>query len=64
MSARPSYGAAVFWLIGNESLAWLDDSKFAVPHTVRAISDLFGVSVEQIGRDLRATLDSARTTRR
>lgn len=64
MSARPNYGAAIMWLIANESLAWLDDPKLSVPHTVRAISDLFEVPTDQIARDLQATLKTAGAGRR
>lgn len=59
MSARPTYGTAIMRLIANERLAWLDDSKLAVTHTVRAISDLFEVPTDQIARDLQATLETA-----
>jgi hypothetical protein len=59
MSLKPTYGTAVLWLIANERLDWIDDPKPSFPDTVLMVSDLFGVSQEQILRDIKATLNSA-----
>jgi hypothetical protein len=63
MSARPTYGTAIMWLIANESMAWLDDPGVPTPDAVRAIADIFEVAVDQIARNLRATLETARSNR-
>jgi hypothetical protein len=63
MSKRPTYGDAIGWLIANEELDWIDSGEPA-PHTVEMASELFAVSIPQIGRDIRATLNSAKVTKR
>lgn len=64
MSARPTYGTAIMWLIANESLAWIDDPAMVVPDAVRAIADLFEVPIDQLRKDLRVTLNSAHARRK
>lgn len=59
MSRKPSYGEAIMWLIGNERLDWVDHAEPEFPETVRLVSELFDVSLLQILRDIRASLDSA-----
>jgi hypothetical protein len=63
MSKRPTYGDAIGWLIANEELDWIDSAEPA-PNTVSMASELFGVSIPQMRRDIRATLDSAKVTKR
>ena len=59
MSLKPTYGTAILWLIANERLDWLNETKPTFPDTVIMVSDLFGVSQLQILRDIKATLDTA-----
>lgn len=59
MSRKPNYGEAIMWLIVNERLDWMNDAKPTFPDTVWMTSELFGVPLLQILRDIRATLDSA-----
>ncbi len=59
MSLKPTYGTAILWLIANERLDWLNETKPIFPDTVIMVSELFGVSQLQILRDIKATLDSA-----
>jgi hypothetical protein len=64
MSKRPNYGEAVLWLIANESLDWLDDLDPGFPDTVLMASELFGVAPLQMLKDIRATLENAKPTKR
>jgi hypothetical protein len=59
MSLKPTYGTAILWLIANERLDWLNETKPTFPDTVTMVSELFGVSQLQILRDIKATLDTA-----
>jgi hypothetical protein len=59
MAKKPSYGAAVLWLIANERLDWMDSAKPVFPDTVLMIAELFDVPPLQILRDIRATLNTA-----
>jgi hypothetical protein len=64
MSRKPTYGDAIGWLIANERLDWVERTELALPDTVWMASELFAVSTPQILRDIRATLNSAKVTKR
>lgn len=59
---RPSYKAAVYWIVANDDTDWVDRND-PLSVTAAMVADLFGVSDEKITADIRRGLIKERELR-